>query len=55
VGGIRQYKDRLEMVGQVVMVLGILCLVQPLGLTLFSIGFPILLIGLIFFIVVSHF
>jgi len=54
-GGVRQYKDRLEMIGQVVMILGILCLVQPFGLAIFSIGFPILLIGLILFIVVSHF
>ena len=54
-GGVRQYKDRLEQIGLIVMILGILLLVQPIALALYTLGFPILLGGLIFFIVVSHF
>ena len=52
---LRGRKERLEVIGMVVMVLGILCLVQPFTLTLYSFGFTILLLGLIFYIVVSHF
>ena len=53
--GLRRHKDRLEVVGLFVMGLGIVLLVQPLTITLFGLGFPILLLGLIFYIVVSHF
>ena len=52
--GLRRHKERLEVVGLFVMGLGIVLLVQPLTITLFGLGFPILLLGLIFYIVVSH-
>ena len=52
---IRHHKDRLENIGLVVMVVGILFLVQPLTVALFTVGFPILLAGLVFYIIVSHF
>jgi hypothetical protein len=55
VNALRRRKDQLEVVGMAVMVLGILCLVQPVALVLYSFGFTILLLGLIFYIVVSHF
>ncbi|GEM_PF-4989634 len=51
---IRAYKDRLETLGLAIMMLGILLLVQPLALALYTLGFPVLLIGFVFFIVVSH-
>ena len=38
-----------------VMIVGILLLVQPLTIALYSLGFPTLLAGLLFYIVVSHF
>jgi predicted membrane channel-forming protein YqfA (hemolysin III family) len=50
----RRYKDRLEVAGLVAMGLGILFLVQPLTIVLYGIGFPVLLVGLIFYIVVNH-
>ena len=39
----------------VLMVLGILLMVNPFSLALYGAGFPVLLVGLIAFIVVSHF
>jgi hypothetical protein len=33
---------------------GILFLIQPLTIVLYGIGFPVLLVGLIFYIVVNH-
>ena len=51
----RPYKEQLEVVGLIVMGAGMLFLVQPLTIVLYSVGFPILLVGLIFYIVVSHF
>jgi hypothetical protein len=54
VNALRRNKDQLEIVGMAAMVLGIVCLVQPLALVLYSFGFSILLVGLIFYIVVSH-
>jgi len=50
----RRYKERLEVAGLVAMGLGIVLLVQPLTIVLFGIGFPVLLVGLIFYIVVNH-
>jgi predicted membrane channel-forming protein YqfA (hemolysin III family) len=52
---LRRQKDRLEVIGLIAMGVGMVCLVQPLTIVLFGIGFPILLVGLIFYIVVSHF
>ena len=52
---VRRHKNRLEVAAMVLMVLGILMLVQPLTLVLFSYGFTVLLIGLVVYIVVSHF
>jgi hypothetical protein len=50
----RRYKDRLEVAGLLAMGLGILFMVQPLTIVLYGIGFPVLLAGLIFYIVVNH-
>jgi hypothetical protein len=50
----RRYKDRLEVAGLIGMGVGILCMVQPVTLVLYGIGFPILLVALIFYIVVNH-
>jgi len=52
---LRRQKERLEIVGMIAMGVGMLCLVQPLTIVLYGLGFPILLVGLIFYIVVSHF
>jgi hypothetical protein len=52
---IRQQKNRLETTAMVVMIAGILLLVQPLSIVLYGLGFPVLLAGLVVFIVVSHF
>jgi hypothetical protein len=51
----RGQKERLEVIGLVGMGVGMVFLVQPLTIVLFGIGFPILLVALIFYIVVSHF
>ena len=51
----RPYKDQLEVVGLIAMGAGMAFLVQPFTIVLYGIGFPILLVGLIFYIVVSHF
>ncbi len=51
----RRHKERLEVVGLIAMGAGMVFLVQPLTIVLYTIGFPILLVGLIFYIVVSHF
>jgi hypothetical protein len=52
---LRQQKDRLESIAIALMVLGILLMVNPFSLALYGVGFPVLLIGLIAFIIVSHF
>jgi predicted membrane channel-forming protein YqfA (hemolysin III family) len=51
---LRRQKERLEIVGLIAMGAGLVCLVQPLTIVLYGIGFPVLLVGLIFYIVVSH-
>jgi hypothetical protein len=52
---LRQQKDRLESISILVMIVGIVLMVNPFSLALYGIGFPVLLIGLIAFIIVSHF
>jgi predicted membrane channel-forming protein YqfA (hemolysin III family) len=52
---LRRQKERLEDIGLIAMGIGIVFLVQPLTIVLYGIGFPILFLGLIFYIVVSHF
>ena len=52
---LRRRKDRLEIIGLLAMALGLVLMVQPLTIVLFGAGFPVLLVGLIFYIVVSHF
>ena len=51
----KRYKEQLEIVGLFAMGTGIVFMVQPLTIVLYGLGFPILLVGLIFYIVVSHF
>jgi len=53
--GLRQRKDQLELASMVVMIVGIVMLIQPFTLIVYSFGFTVLLIGLIAYIVVSHF
>jgi hypothetical protein len=53
--GLRRHKNQLEVAGLVAMGTGILLLVQPLTIAVFGLGFVVLLLGLIFYIVVSHF
>jgi hypothetical protein len=53
--GLRQRKSQLEIISMAVLIVGILMLVQPLALVIYSYGFTVLLVGLIAYIVVSHF
>ena len=52
---LRRQKERLEVIGLIAMGVGMVFLVQPLTIVLYGMGFLILLVGLIFYIVVSHF
>ncbi|SEH26233.1 hypothetical protein [Rhizobium sp. NFR12] len=44
-----------EMFASALIALGVVMLMQPLSLTLFTFSFPVTLIGTVMFIVVSHF
>lgn len=44
-----------EMVASVLIALGVIMLMQPLSLTLYSFSFVVTLLGTVMFIVVSHF
>lgn len=44
-----------EMLASALIALGVVMLMQPLSLTLFTFSFPVTLIGTVMFIVVSHF
>jgi hypothetical protein len=48
-------RSEWEMFASALIALGVIMLMQPLSLTLFTLSFPVTLIGTVMFIVVSHF
>lgn len=48
-------RSEWEMLASAQIALGVVMLMQPLSLTLFTFSFPVTLIGTVMFIVVSHF
>ena len=48
-------RSEWEMLASALIALGVILLMQPLSLTLFTFSFPVTLIGTVMFIVVSHF
>jgi hypothetical protein len=48
-------RDAWEMVASALIALGVLMLMQPLFLSLFSYSFLVTLVGTVMFIIVSHF
>ena len=52
---LRLRRDAWEMVASVLIALGVVMLMQPLSLTLYSCSFLVTLVGTVMFIVVSHF
>ena len=54
-GLLRLRRGPWEMVASILIALGVVMLMQPLVMTLFSYSFLITLIGTVMFIIVSHF
>ena len=54
-GLLRLRRGPWEMVASILIALGVVMLMQPFMLTLFSYSFVITLIGTVMFIIVSHF
>ncbi|WP_319532287.1 hypothetical protein [uncultured Cohaesibacter sp.] len=54
-GLLRLRRGPWEMVASILIALGVVMLMQPLVLTLFTYSFVITLVGTIMFIIVSHF
>ncbi|MCT7666989.1 hypothetical protein [Shinella kummerowiae] len=52
---LRLRRDAWEMVASVLIALGVVMLMQPLSLTLYSCSFLVTLVGTVMFIIVSHF
>ncbi len=48
-------RSEWEMLASALIALGVVMLMQPVSLTLFTFSFPVTLIGTVMFIVVSHF
>lgn len=48
-------RSEWELLASGLIALGVVMLMQPLSLTLFTLSFPVTLIGTVMFIVVSHF
>ncbi|TPP05905.1 hypothetical protein [Rhizobium glycinendophyticum] len=48
-------RSEWELLASAFIALGVVMLMQPLSLTLFTLSFPVTLIGTVMFIVVSHF
>lgn len=48
-------RSEWEILASALIALGVVMLMQPLSLTLFTFSFPVTLIGTVMFIVVSHF
>lgn len=51
----RLRRDAWEMVASTLIALGVVMLMQPLSLTLYSYSFLVTLVGTVMFIIVSHF
>lgn len=54
-GLLRLRRGPWEMVASILIALGVVMLMQPLVMTLFSYSFIITLVGTVMFIIVSHF
>jgi len=52
---LRLRRDAWEMAASVLIALGVVMLMQPLSLTLYSCSFLVTLVGTVMFIIVSHF
>ncbi|WP_112816333.1 hypothetical protein [Ensifer sp.] len=52
---LRLRRGAWEMVASVLIALGVIMLMQPLSLTLYSFSFLVTLLGTVMFIIVSHF
>ena len=52
---LRLRRDAWEMVASVLIALGVVMLMQPLSLTLFTFSFLVTLVGTVMFVIVSHF
>ncbi|MBB5575376.1 MULTISPECIES: hypothetical protein [Rhizobium] len=52
---IRLRRDAWEMLASVLIALGVVMLMQPLSLSLYSYSFLVTLVGTVMFIIVSHF
>lgn len=52
---LRLRRGAWEMVASVLIALGVIMLMQPVSLTLYSFSFLVTLLGTVMFIVVSHF
>jgi hypothetical protein len=52
---LRLRRGAWEMVASILIALGVLMLMQPFALTLFSYSFLVTLVGTVMFIIVSHF
>ena len=52
---LRLRRGAWEMVATILIALGVIMLMQPLSLTLYSFSFLVTLVGTVMFIIVSHF
>ncbi|MGV1792918.1 hypothetical protein GR212_33140 [Rhizobium lusitanum] len=52
---LRLRRDAWEMLASVLIALGVVMLMQPLSLSLYSYSFLVTLVGTVMFIIVSHF
>ncbi|MEP2978177.1 MAG: hypothetical protein ABJO86_01745 [Lentilitoribacter sp.] len=52
---LRLRRGAWEMVASILIALGVIMLMQPFALTLFSYSFLVTLVGTVMFIIVSHF
>lgn len=52
---LRLRRDAWEMLASVLIALGVIMLMQPLSLSLYSYSFLVTLVGTVMFIIVSHF
>ena len=52
---IRLRRDAWELLASVLIALGVVMLMQPLSLSLYSYSFLVTLVGTVMFIIVSHF
>ena len=48
-------RGRLENIACILIAIGVVMLMQPLALTLFTYSFTVILVGTLMFVIVSHF